>query len=170
MIGPFFSRHTFCLNIGFWQSSFEWKWLFSILVASTKKRYSSCLKKVFLFQKICFKVKVLNTFETLIDCHKKRADLSNGGLFSKSPVLFFWRTNPLSVGFKMKTLRKSIFECQDNYQFNFCRKSYWKNQPFIFTTYLWITRFSDTCTIMVLKEINEKRQKQPTLYFNGFFE
>ena len=26
VIGPFCSRHSICLNIGFWQSSFEWKW------------------------------------------------------------------------------------------------------------------------------------------------
>ena len=26
VIGPFFSRHSICLNIGFWQSSFERKW------------------------------------------------------------------------------------------------------------------------------------------------
>ena len=38
--------------------------VFSILVASTKKRYSSFLKKIFVSQKICFKVKVLKTFET----------------------------------------------------------------------------------------------------------
>ena len=43
----------------------------SILVVSTKKRYSSFLKKVFVFQKICFKVKVLKTFETFTDCHIK---------------------------------------------------------------------------------------------------
>ena len=44
---------------------------FSLLVLSTKKRYSSFLKKVFVFQKICFKVKVLKTFETFTDCHIK---------------------------------------------------------------------------------------------------
>ena len=26
MIGPFCSRHSVCLDSGFWQSSFEWKW------------------------------------------------------------------------------------------------------------------------------------------------
>ena len=26
VVGPFCSRHSICLNIGFWQSSFEWKW------------------------------------------------------------------------------------------------------------------------------------------------
>ena len=45
--------------------------VFSILVASTKKLYSSFLKKVFVFQKICFKVKALKTFETFTDCHLK---------------------------------------------------------------------------------------------------
>ena len=43
----------------------------SILVASTEKRYSSFLEKVFVFRKTYFKVKVLKTFETLTDCHIK---------------------------------------------------------------------------------------------------
>ena len=47
---------------------------FSILVLSTKNLYSSFLKKVFLFQKISFKVKLLKTFNI-------STDLSNGGLF-----------------------------------------------------------------------------------------
>ena len=41
---------------------------FSALVLSTKKGYSSVLKKVFAFQKICFKVKVLKTFKVSSDC------------------------------------------------------------------------------------------------------
>ena len=45
--------------------------VFSILMVSTKKRYSSFLKKVFVFQKICFEVEVLKTFETSTDCHIK---------------------------------------------------------------------------------------------------
>ena len=46
--------------------------VFSVLVVSTKKRYSTFLKKVFAFQKICFKVNVLmKTFETFTDCHIK---------------------------------------------------------------------------------------------------
>ena len=44
---------------------------FSILVLSTKKQLSSFLKKVFVIQKICFKVKVLKTFKTSSDCHIK---------------------------------------------------------------------------------------------------
>ena len=38
---------------------------FSILVLSPKKPHSSFLKKVFIFQKICFKVKVLKTLQDL---------------------------------------------------------------------------------------------------------
>ena len=44
---------------------------FSILVLSTKTRYSSFLKRVYVFQKICFKVKALKTFEISSHCHIK---------------------------------------------------------------------------------------------------
>ena len=47
-----------------------------------KSFQSSFLKKVFVFQQIWFKVQVLKTFKISYDYHiKKRADLSNGGLF-----------------------------------------------------------------------------------------
>ena len=54
---------------------------FSIFVFLTKKRYSNFFKKVSVFQKICFKVKILKTFKIFTDCHIKNGDLSNGGLF-----------------------------------------------------------------------------------------
>ena len=63
------SLQEVCLNIGFWYDSFVWKWC--ILVLSTKNRYSSFLKKFFVFQKICFTVKVLKSFKTSTDCHMK---------------------------------------------------------------------------------------------------
>ena len=40
----------------------------SILVLSTRKWYSIFLKKIFVFEKIYFKVKVLKTFKISIDC------------------------------------------------------------------------------------------------------
>ena len=49
---------------------------FSIFVLSTKKLYSSFLKKVFIVQKICFKVKVLKSFEICSDCHIKNMLIS----------------------------------------------------------------------------------------------
>ena len=45
--------------------------VFSILMVSTKKRYSSFLKKIFAFQKIWIKVNVLKRFKTFTDCHIK---------------------------------------------------------------------------------------------------
>ena len=45
--------------------------MLSILVVSTKKQHCSFFKKVFAFQNICFKVKVLKTYETFTDCHIK---------------------------------------------------------------------------------------------------
>ena len=42
---------------------------FSILVLSTKKLYSSSLRKVFTFQKFCFKFKVLKLFKISTNCH-----------------------------------------------------------------------------------------------------
>ena len=68
-----------------------------MLVVSTRKRYSSFLKKVFAFQKICSKVKALKTSNISIDCHIK----------TKSLVPFFRRIYSLSVGFDMKPLRKT---------------------------------------------------------------
>ena len=136
MIGSFCRRYSICLNIGFWQSSFESKWngVISILVAATKKRFSSFLKKVSVLQEICFKVKELKTFETFTDCHIKTC----WWLKRRALVLFFRRNYALSVGFKMKTLRKSVFEClvKTKNQLKFCHKSYWKKQSFIFTACL----------------------------------
>ena len=44
---------------------------FSIFVLSTKKRYSSFVKKVFTFQKNYFKVKALKSLKISTDCHIK---------------------------------------------------------------------------------------------------
>ena len=44
---------------------------FSILVLSTKKRYSSLLCSIFFFEKMCFKVRVLNTLKISTDRHIK---------------------------------------------------------------------------------------------------
>ena len=62
--------------------------MLSILVLSTKKRYSSFFKKsVCVFQKIDVKVKVLKSFKISSDCHIKHADLSNAWAILKIPIL-----------------------------------------------------------------------------------
>ena len=70
-LGLFYRHHSICLNIGFWYGSFVWQWCVLNLVLSTKNWCSSFLKKVFVFQKICFKAKVLKTFKIFTDCHIK---------------------------------------------------------------------------------------------------
>ena len=57
---------------------------FSILVLSTKKHYSSFFKKVLVFQKICFKVKVLIMFKMFTDCDIKTCH------FLEEPMLFLF--------------------------------------------------------------------------------
>ena len=53
----------------------------SIIVLSTKKRCSSFLKKVFVFQKIFFKVKVLKTFNIFRLSHKNMPISQREGYF-----------------------------------------------------------------------------------------
>ena len=71
LIGPFCSRHSNCLKWASDRAVSNGNDVFSVLVFSTKMLYYSFLKKVFVFQKTCFKVKVLKTFETFTDCHIK---------------------------------------------------------------------------------------------------
>ena len=57
VIGSFYNPHSICLNISFWEGSFVWVCYAFNPRTLTTKQYSSFLKKVFVFQKICFKVK-----------------------------------------------------------------------------------------------------------------
>ena len=67
----------------------------SILIYLTKKWYSSFLIKVFFFQKIYFKVKVLKTFKIFSGYHKKTCRSLNWRAVSKIPSTFFQK-NPCS--------------------------------------------------------------------------
>ena len=48
-------------------------------------------------------------FETFTDCHIKTCRSLKRRAILKIPSTFFRRTYALSVGFKMKTLRKGVF-------------------------------------------------------------
>ena len=72
-IGPFCTHQSICLNITLacdiailYEND-----AFLILELWVKKRCSGFLKKVFVLQKICFKVKVLKKFKISTDCHIK---------------------------------------------------------------------------------------------------
>ena len=57
----------------------------------------------------------------------KNTPISQGESYFENPyfekVQFFRRTCTLFVGFKMKPLRKSIYQCQDKNKLKFCRKN-----------------------------------------------
>ena len=61
VIGPFCTPHSICVNIGFWQRSSVWKCC--VVVFQLKGVTPVFLKKTYIFQKICFKVKALKTFK-----------------------------------------------------------------------------------------------------------
>ena len=111
VIGPFCSHHSNCLTLTTDMTLLYGNDAFSILLLLTKKGFSSYLSKLFVFQKMCFKVKVLKTFKISTDCHIKNVDLSNEGPFWKALVSFFIRTYALSVVFKMKPRRNTAFRC-----------------------------------------------------------
>ena len=61
----------FVLTLASGRTVLNENYMFSILVVSTKKWYSCFLNMIYVFQEICFKVKVVKTFGTFTDCHIK---------------------------------------------------------------------------------------------------
>ena len=105
MIGPFCTHSPICLNIGFCDMTDLYvNDSFSMIVLSTKKLYFSFLKKFFIIQKICFKVKVLKTLKVSTDYHIKACRSLKGRAILKIPSTVFRRTHALAVGIKMKPL------------------------------------------------------------------
>ena len=51
VIGPFCSRHSICLNIGFWQSNLEWKWCVFNLTGFNEKTVTVVFWKRFSFSR-----------------------------------------------------------------------------------------------------------------------
>ena len=80
---------------------------FSILIFSTRKRYSDFLKKVFGL-KVCFKIKVLKIFKVSTDCHIKTCQSLKRSAILKISTIIFRRTYALSVHFKIIPLKKAI--------------------------------------------------------------
>ena len=64
---------------------------FLILILSTKKRYSSFLKKCFVVQKTCFKGKVLKTFKFSTDRHIKTSQSISWRAILKIPSTVFYK-------------------------------------------------------------------------------
>ena len=117
---------------------------------STKKWYSSFLKKVLLFLKIYFKVKVLKMFKIFTDCHIKSMPISQTeGYFS------FFRTYALSVGFKMEISNKKCFPVLDKNQLKFCCKFAERSNHSFLLPIWWITFFQTSVILIRVMECIE---------------
>ena len=109
MTGPFCTSHSVCLNIDL-HISFVWKCrVFNL-------NTFSFLKRVFVFQKTCFKSEVLKTFKISSDCHiktcqslKRRAVLKiPGAVFLEKPSVGIKIL--LLLALKLK-LQEKAFSC-----------------------------------------------------------
>ena len=108
--------------------------------------------------------------------HKKHADLANGGLFWKSPVPFYRITHALSVGIKMKTLKKAFSNVKTKTNLNFAVKlAESSNHSFLLSIWwiIFLKHLYSLIRAMECKELNScvniwKRSeaaKKPFLYW-----
>ena len=107
------------------------------VVLSIKKQHSSFLKRVCVFQSQS--IEIVQNFQWL--SHESMPISQMEGYF-KNPYLlkpFFRWTYALSVGFKMKPLRKSIVQCEDKDQLSFCQKPCWNAER---SNHLFISNWS----------------------------
>ena len=85
VIGSFCTFHSICIKIGFSNVTP------SILVFSAAKRCFNFSEKVFAFQKICVKTRVLKTFKISSDCHIKTYRSFKWSAILKIPSTDFWK-------------------------------------------------------------------------------
>ena len=117
-IGPFCTPRSICLNISFWQGRFIWKCRAFNL--STLNFTPVFKRKVLVFQKTFFKVKVLKTCRSL-----KQRDISKilCKILKRDLRSFCW--------FLKKPLRGCVFLCKDKNHLTFFRKICWIKQPIL---------------------------------------
>ena len=89
-------------------------------------------------------------------------------LFQNSLILFLRGTKDLSVGFKIKPLRRIVFLCQDKNQRTFCRKIVESRSFSVWLMNLlnFITQWNYETVIGCVKHRTD--QKQPGFYFYKF--
>ena len=154
LIGPFCNHHSVCpINIGFWQGNFVWKCCsFQSKYFQPKNGFPG-FWRFSIFRKIISKLRHWERSKFPRLSLKTMPILKRRAIF-QIPSIVFRRTYAFSVGFKMKPLSKSVFLCQDKNQLKFCRKTWWKEQPFILCLFH-ESRFHVT---MECKELNWLRK------------
>ena len=135
------------------------------------------MKKVFVFYKICFKVKVSKTFETFTDCHIKRCRSPKWRdilkiprtVFKKNLCSFSWLQNRNSKKKRLRMLRQKPTQLLS--------EKLLKEATINFYCLFDESRFLDICTIMELKELNwlskhmkNVRNSQPCIFKNFFIK
>ena len=103
--------------------------VFSILVPKNGKKTKKLkngdpffFSKVFVFQRIYFKVKEMKTFKISTNYHIRTCRSLKRRAIGKIPSTVFRRTYVVSVGLKMKPLRKRVFQCNTKNNPNFAVK------------------------------------------------
>ena len=119
----------------------------SILVLSTKKQYSSFLKRVCIFQKIYFKVKVLKSFKIFSNSHIKACWSLKWRAILKIPIL----KEPMLFLLALKwNLYEKAFSCVKT-KTNFCRKPCWnaERSNHSFLSNWWIAFFKHLYSLIM---------------------
>ena len=104
----------FVLTLASGRTVLNENYMFSILVVSTKIWYSCFLNMIYVFQEICFKVKVVKTFGTFTDCHIKTCRSLKGKailkisstIFKKNLCSFCWLQNENHKKNRFRMLRQ----------------------------------------------------------------
>ena len=113
-MGPFCSRHSICLNIGFWQSSFEWKWCASNLSRFNLKRVLQFFENGFLFPENLFQGYSIENVWNLLS-HKNMPISQTEDYFKNPYYRFLEKPTLFLLVWKWKLLlalkRKRVFEC-----------------------------------------------------------
>ena len=144
MIGPSCTRHSI-LTLASDLAVLYGNNAFSIFVLSTKKWHSMFLKKNFVFQKICFKVEVLKTFKASTNFHVKTCPSLKRRAILKIPSTVF-RTYALSVGVKMKNLKRKRFPVLRQKPTKILRKNLLRGATIHFYCLFDKSHFSNICT------------------------
>ena len=119
-----------------------WNDAFSILVLSTKKRYSSFLKKVFVFQKICFKIKAFKTFKISIDCHIKTCrSLKRRGIFENPKYCFLEESTFFLLALKWNFQDEAFSNVKTKINSNFAVKLVERSNHSFLLSIWWTTFF-----------------------------
>ena len=130
------TNHSVCLNIGFWYRSFIWKWCVFNLSAFNSETVLEFFE-VFCYPRNLFESYSIQTFKIFTDCDIKTSwSLKRRAILKIPSTVFLEGPMPFLLVLKWNFWEKAFFGIKTKKQSKFCRKTCWKEQPFIFNVYL----------------------------------